>query len=451
MAVTNAIPRKPKAPVASRLEPFPRVQRGPRALGFYALLLFTAFYYLRPEDFIPGLNAIPWAKITGGIALFALIIEIVATGKVKLPTEIKLLILLFGQMMLAIPFAVWRGGSFNVVFGKMSKAIIIAMLISLIVGKLAELRRLVWIEAAAVATVTIASVIIGHHYFGRLYGASNGILENPNDLAINIAINFPLCVAFLLVSRGLAKKLIWSGALLIMMYAVVATYSRSGLIALFVTALVCLWEYGIKGRRLYLLGIAGILVMAAVAVALLTPNYPARVKSIVAGNIEGSGDHGSIEARNALLKESVVLALHNPIFGIGPGNFPVIAENDWRVAHNSYTEIAAEAGFPALILFVLALGCAFRNIRRVRKAAGYAENKELQLFTSALWASLTAYVVSAFFASTEYNLFPYFMIAYTSALYGIACAPRSDPTNGSTTHAKSSRITKSRRELAWSR
>src|SRR5579864_3099923 len=107
MAVARAILTKATAVAATRPEPRSRDLRGARALGFYALLLFGAFYYLRPEDYIPGLNVIPWAKITGGIALFALIIEIVATGKLKLPAEIKLLILLFGQMTLAIPFAVW--------------------------------------------------------------------------------------------------------------------------------------------------------------------------------------------------------------------------------------------------------------------------------------------------------------------------------------------------------
>jgi len=426
-----------------------------RTVAYRALLLFTAFYYLRPEDYIPGLDVIPWVKISGGIALLALIFGIMGKGKVKLPAEIKFLLLLFTQMVLAIPFAVWRGGAFAVVFEKFSKAVIVAVLISMIVGRMAELRRLLWIQAASVAVVTFASVVIGHHYFGRLYGASNGILENPNDLAINIAINFPLCLAFLLGARGPVRKGVWAIAVLIMLYAVVATYSRSGLIALIVTVLVCVWEYGVKGRRVYLVAIAGLLAVVALAVALVTPHYTTRVKSIFAGNIEGSGDRGSLEARGALLKQSISLALHHPIFGIGPGNFPIIAENDWRVAHNSYTEIAAEAGFPALILFLLALAWAFKNVRRVRKAQSYAADRELQLFTGALWASLAAYIVSAGFASTEYNLFPYFMIAYTSALYRIAYAPQDvdgpHPTDGRRNGSDRRYGTKSKRELAWTR
>jgi len=42
-----------------------------------------------------------------------------------------------------------------------------------------------------------------------------------------------------------------------------------------------------------------------------------------------------------------------------------------------------------------------------------------------MWASLAAYVVGAMFSSTEYQLFPYFMVAYTSVLYRITTASES--------------------------
>jgi hypothetical protein len=44
----------------------------------------------------------------------------------------------------------------------------------------------------------------------------------------------------------------------------------------------------------------------------------------------------------------------------------------------------------------------------------------VRLFTGGLWASLAGYVVGAFFASTAYQLFPYFLVAYTTALFNIA-------------------------------
>jgi hypothetical protein len=93
------------------------------------------------------------------------------------------------------------------------------------------------------------------------------------------------------------------------------------------------------------------------------------------------------------------------------------------VAHNAYTELAAEAGLPALALFLMAMFAAFQNLAVVRKSQRYKEDAELRLLTQALWAGLVAYLAGSFFASTEYNMYPYFIIGYTSAFVKIVSVP----------------------------
>jgi O-antigen ligase len=235
------------------------------------------------------------------------------------------------------------------------------------------------------------------------------------------------------------------------MYCVLITYSRSGMIALVITILVCLWEYGVKQKRTVLLLSAGVFGVIALGIALMTPHVIQRFKSLTQGNIEGSGDRGSLEAREELLKKSIDLAVHNPIFGVGPGDFPILS--GWFVAHNSYTELAAETGFPGLFLFVLLFALSFRKVDQIRKLPGYAADQNIRLWTSALWASLAAYVVGSMFASTEYNLFPYFMVGYVCALYRIASKPVEAPApelnGGKNGRAKIATTRKS--EYAWSR
>jgi O-antigen ligase len=285
---------------------------------------------------------------------------------------------------------------------------------------------------------TVVSIAIHHTDQGRLIGALGGIFENPNDLAINIAINWPLCLAFVLLTKGMAKTAAWTVGILSMLLGVVLTYSRSGLLAMAVAMVICLWQFGIKGKRFYLIAGALILSVVAAGVVMATPHYLARVASIFQGNIEGSGDHGSWEARRALLVESIEEAIHHPIFGIGAGNFGA-ATLTWRVTHNTYTELAAEGGFPALILFLAILYLSLRNLRRIRLLSAYRENPEIRLFNGALGASLVAFAVGAMFASFEYHIFPYFMMAYTSVLYRLVSeqspqganeTPRKPPTKG---------------------
>jgi O-antigen ligase len=395
-----------------------------RPLVYGALVAFAWLYYYRPEDFIPGLDYIPMAKITGIFAIAALLFGVLSGGKLKIPRAVQLLWLLLFQMAICIPTALWPGGAFNTITEKFSKAVVTAMLISMAVVTVRELRKLLWIQVSAVALVVLFSLALHHTIDGRLLGVQKSILQNPNDLAINIAINFPIAMVFMLNAKGF-KKVIWIIALVLMPIAIFYTSSRSGLLAFILTLVVCVWEYGIKGKRRSLVATVAVTLVLGFAASMASAHYRARVASIVMGNIEGSGDKGSLEARKTLLKRSLYVAATHPIFGIGPGCF-VMVDKAWLVAHNSYTELAAESGFLGLILFLLVIAASFKNIRQVRKTPWYEQDLEVRLFTQALWAGLVAYMLSACFASTEYNLYPYFMVGYTCAMVRITSQPLPD-------------------------
>lgn len=420
-------------------------------LAYCALVFFSLAYFVRPEDFIPGLDVIPIGKISGGIALLALIF-IVPMRRCKLTIELKVLLLLLGQMILCIPFASWRSGALDTVVNKFSKGIIVAFLIYMVATSLNEVRRLLTIQAGTVALITIASLLVHHTEFGRLMGIQKGILENPNDLAINIAINFPLCVAFLFAAKKMGSKAFWSISLIFMVWAVIATYSRSGLIAMVVSILVCLWEFGIRGKRTMVMVSAVFVGMVAIGVIAVTPNYLIRVESIFRGNIEGSGDRNSREARKQLLIDSLTIMTAHPVFGIGPGDLPSYTRT-WRVAHNTYAELGAETGVPGFLLFVLLLGLTLRKIKRIRKLPGYESSEDIRLWTSGLWAAMAAYIAGALFSSTEYNLFPYFMVGYVCAVYQIASHPQmvGEPQQQSKGDKKIPNRLRRRKELVWSR
>src|SRR5450432_2313250 len=242
------------------------LKRNRTTLAYGALLMFSFLYYARPEDFIPGMSYIPVGKISGGIALLGLLAGW-GRRRTKIPLEIKLVLLLFFDLCLTVPFAFWRGGALDVVVNQFSKAAIVALLISMIVNTTDELRRMLWVQAAAVAAMTIASILIHPGGATRL-SAVGAAFSNPNDFAVNIAINFPLCLAFLLAAKSILKKAVWLIVLLAMLYAVIATYSRSGFLALVICLLICLWEFGIKGKRPKFLVAAVLLGMVGVGFGL---------------------------------------------------------------------------------------------------------------------------------------------------------------------------------------
>lgn len=402
-------------PTLERKRKFPLADPQERSrFGYWTMVVFSFLYYFRPGDIIPGIASLHLAKVTAFVAVLALVLGTNRVRSRKFPSEIKIILAMFVWLILTIPFASWRGGSFAVVFFEFSKVVVVTLTLALTVTRLAELRRLILMQALGVALMTIVAVVVNNRMQGRLAGVGQSLLSNPNDLAMNISLNWPLCLVFLLSSRGLAKKMFWGIAMLVMIWALVATYSRAGFIALSVAILFCLWEFGIRGRRLYLVGIAA---LCTVGVTLVAPgNYLIRLETLVGHFQEGDYDRGSAEARKELLIKSLEVTATHPIFGVGPGNFPSYTRV-WRVTHNTYTQFSSECGIPALIMFLLLLGRAFKNLSRLRKMPQTPETEEGRLLTNALFASLAAYLLGAFFSSSAYELFPYYVVMYITLLY----------------------------------
>src|SRR5215469_9953307 len=69
----------------------------PLAFRYLGLILFLAVYFVRPEDWIPGLKGIPLAKITGILIFLAMVFPVLKI-RWNLPQEIIFLSLLVAQL-----------------------------------------------------------------------------------------------------------------------------------------------------------------------------------------------------------------------------------------------------------------------------------------------------------------------------------------------------------------
>jgi putative inorganic carbon (hco3(-)) transporter len=201
-----------------------------------------------------------------------------------------------------------------------------------------------------------------------------------------------------------------------MIYAVALTASRGGAIAFLAAALVCLWHLGIQRRKLYLL----LFIPAAVALLWLSNSNGLRERfeqtAVAPETAQGTEASGSALQRQELFVQSLRVSAQHPLFGVGPGNFEIVS-GVWHVTHNSYTQMSAEGGILAFLLYVLIMSRGFSNLRYIRRHRGSGKN--LQTFSMALAASLVAYLVGSFFSTDGYQMFPYCLIAYSGSLRAI--------------------------------
>src|SRR5215469_9087637 len=391
--------------------------REPLAFAYVGLILFMVVYFVRPEDWIPGLIGIPLAKITGILIFLAMFFPFLQI-RWHMPQEIMFLTLLVAELWVAAFFSpVWRAGAASVMVD-FSKILPLVFVMYAAVRSMTRLRWLFFVQAASVTTIAIASIISRQTIGGRLEGVLQGIYRDPNDLAVIIDLALPLCLALALTSGSFWKKLAWIAMMIAMIYAVFLTASRAGAIAFAVAALMCVWNLGVKRRRMSLILLIPIIVM----VFWLYAGSPLRARfeqgtTDPATRNESSAAYASSQSRLQLLIQSLKVTAQHPLLGVGPGNFEIVS-GMWHVTPNTYTQMSAEGGVPAFLLYMLIFWRALSNLRAINKTAKTTTG--IRLFSMALEASLAAYLVGSFFLTCGYELFPYCLVAYTSALFLIA-------------------------------
>ncbi|HET7207523.1 MAG TPA: O-antigen ligase family protein [Terriglobales bacterium] len=386
--------------------------------AFFWLAAFYFIYSGRPEDWVTVLAYIPLAKITG---IFAMLALLMAAGRTPrrykdLPREASYLLALIGLMFLSgFLSPVWKGGAVNHTID-FAKVYVAWVLTFLLITTMARLRRIIFIQAASVAAVSAVAIIKGHSV-PRLNGVIGGIYSNPNDLAFAIVLSVPFCLAFLITSKGMFRKLLWCIGLIAMSAALFLSASRAGFINMIISGTVCLWHFGVRGKRFYL--IIGTMFLGLVMMIVFGARLRERM-SVIIGSEAGTAVQETAYESYEERKELMILALgaiaHYPILGVGCENF-VVYSGLWKEVHSAYLQIGAEGGVAVLVLYILFFKRGFRNLKDIRRMGPL--DTETNLFVGALHASLIGFVIGAFFAPEAYQFFAYFAVAFTSVLYAI--------------------------------
>jgi O-antigen ligase len=393
----------------------PLLKRG-HAISFLGLMLFTAFVYFRPYEFAPGLSFLQsGAKWIAGFTLLVFIptqmgLEGNLVGNIR---EVRLILLLALTALLSLPMAISFGEGWDN-FTEFLKVVVMFIVMVNVVRTEGRLRWMFWLALAVSITTSYAGIRdyrAGTLLQGgeRIKGVIGGLFENPNDLALHLVTIIPLAVGLFLYRSGGFKKIIYGSAIALMTLAVICTFSRAGFLGLIAAAIVLALKFGRKNRPVVIV-ISIVLVLAFMIFA--PAEYGGRVASIF-----GGGDvSGSVGARKDLFWRSVIVALRYPLFGVGIGNFHFRSIHE-QVSHNSYTQVAAEMGMAALVIYVLFMLTPLKTLRRIENdTRGHKEQAKFYYLAVGLQASIIGYMVSSFFASVAFLWYLYYLVGYAVCL-----------------------------------
>jgi probable O-glycosylation ligase (exosortase A-associated) len=364
---------------------------------FWAVLLYYFLAVLRPQFLwdwaLPG--DVRWSLAAAGFVFFAVLINLPRVFALARPNVILGLTVAFGSLLMVSCLASANphlAMSWGADFGKI---ILMAIVAGLLIHRASQVW---WLAVAMFAATGYIAYEVNHQYLLRGYQLDifhNGFggLDN-NGAGLVLAMGLPFAYALGVGWQG--RHALWvrgatAAAGLLMIHAIMLTYSRGAMLAALIAAGWLVLRHRPRGQA-----VAAAAAMLVVVAVLAGPEVRDRFTSTAAFS-----EDDSAQARLTTWKIGWALAWERPLTGHGIRNSRMLmqsydAELDGRTIHSMYLQIAADSGIPALLVFCALLGAAWWRCGRMAN-----EDGPLGPIARACQTSLLVYAIGGVFLSVE--------------------------------------------------
>ncbi|MBA3438392.1 MAG: O-antigen ligase family protein, partial [Pyrinomonadaceae bacterium] len=303
------------------------LKRG-HVFSYAGLFLFTAVLYFRPYEIFPSLAGLSSMAFWIAIATVSIFIptQFALEGTLTArPREVNFILLLTVAALVSIVFAISPVDAWNT-FNELYMKVVLMFIITVnVVRTPRRLKGLMLLALSASVVVSISAIndyrlgnftVEGYRVTGSIQKGS-GMFGDPNDMALTLVMMIPITIALFFTSRNVIKKILYIVCVLLMILGITFTFSRGGFLGLVGMGIALAWKLGRRNR--FLMSVA--IVVALAGFLVLAPgNYRSRMATITS-----HGGEASAMSRQELLKRSIIIALKNPLTGVGMGNFGIVS------------------------------------------------------------------------------------------------------------------------------
>jgi putative inorganic carbon (hco3(-)) transporter len=373
-------------------------------MSFIFLLLCIVSIYIRPQEWISGIEGWPliyWLII---VTAFSALVETSMRRKWHLKETPNLLMLgLFGCILMSHISNTYFKGMIDSLVSFSTNVIFFFLFVNVLVSE-KKIKIAIWF----IIIVTFILAIEGIQQHNNGFGWAGqvpvtestgemrirwiGIFNDPNDLALVFVVAAGFLLSFIFGTSNVLIKLLSVGMLLAIVQALFYTSSRGGYLAMAATT-GFFFLRRMKNKILALV-IGGILAFAVIVVG------PSRMSQL---NSSEASAHGRIEA----WYQGFQMLKQAPIFGVGHRMF---VEYNSIEAHNSYIEVAAELGLVGIFVWISLIYLCFKGLVLVEK-----KNTTSKFYVLGLESGLFGFLAASFFLSRDYIVVLYILLALAAA------------------------------------
>ena len=396
--------------------------------GWDLLLLCLAGFVLtsvgRIHQLFPVLTVLRPAILTAGLAILLLLVDYSRvrrfTGLSLVPN--RYLVAFVAWMALSVPGALWSGAAFATLVD-FSKTALMFLVIVTAIRNTRDAERLALVYFASAVLFTLVVLIrFDLDQEGRL---AKLYFYDANDFATLAVTALPLGLYFAFTGGRVRRVAAWGG-IAALAIGFVWSGSRGGFLALMAVIGYVLLRYSSMAARWR---VSALVVIGVLSAFSASESYWARMRTM----FDPTHDYNLTDeqGRMQIWRRGMAYTLEHPVFGVGAGNFstaegtlsPLAQRQErgrgvkWGPPHNSYLQVAAELGVPALLLFAGFVLAVLRSLGAVRALNGpRPRTRDATKLAHALSAAVIGFLVGAFFLTLAYHAMFYVLGALAAGL-----------------------------------
>lgn len=401
---------------------------GALTLPFLVVMSFVAFSYFRIHEAIPQIYPlrIPLllAIATFGVLFYHIVVR--ETVRPYWRYELSILSVFTAQVCLSIIFSTNRANSLEFFLSTFIKTLLMVPAIIWLTRKSNEFKLTTYAFVTCGSLLAVVGLMNKFKGVGLVEGSRitiarelSSVLGDPNELASVLLCPLGFAAALYFNKKETTIRLIGSASFLLILYAIISTQSRGGLLGA-ATIFYIFFAKIVKPKKIApILGLTTLVTMALLA----------GIADRSSGGIDElsrSGLDESSMGRIFAWEASIKMAVSHPIAGVGLNNF---LNNYWefsnvwdgtnKAAHSAWFQILGETGFAGLIIYLILVSRILKMSREnlhLVFSSRFKFNSDIETIAQALHCSLLAIIVSSTFLSQGFAWSIYIIISLILAL-----------------------------------
>lgn len=392
--------------------------------AFITCLLFVGFAFFRFHEVYPPIRPMRVPLLLSLAVLGVLGYNLFLSRKIRVywEREFTPFALFAGWSLLGMFFATNFGASKQFFLDTYVKIIIMTFAIAWSISKPKHFMAATKFFVTAGIIVGVVAVYNKLMGIGLVEGSRVTIarhlrspLGDPNDLSLRLLFPLSFALSLIMVPKSYFLKFYGAFGSLTMIWAIVATQSRGGLLGL-LAVLGVIGERYIKSKVI-LGGIGGIAAIGLFAMM--------GISNRKSGGAAEEGVDASAQARLDTWDTAWNMAINNPIFGVGWQNFysnyfvylRVAGDGKPHVVHSTWFGALSENGFIAFFFLLVMIFLMVWRLLKMYKLYTYRRADEgIRTATLAVLAGLAGFCVSGTFLTQAHTWSLYLLLALCAAL-----------------------------------